>query len=490
MKTVAFNGLKWSSIQQVGFQVLNYTSIIALVYWVDPEIHGLFAIAALAPGLAGVLGAMGLSEIIIKDVDTDFQEKIPTYWSLVLVVACVLYLLSCSFSLIVAWFYKDEFSFQEIFNTSLILSCIAPTGPLKAMMEALHSRKYDFKRISLLNLSSFFIGIIPVFIFGYLGYDRLAIGGKFLLPHLSYLVLGVFFYKLDFGLRWDRSILNKIKNFSTFYSLNNIINYFLRNIDYIIIAKFFNSSVLGQYVIAYKILLFPMKNVTSTITRVGMPILSKLDSAGKEFKRRYFSMLEGISMITFPIMIFLAFHSELIVSITFSEKYDLLPMMISTLSIVGAIQSTVSPVGMLFIFKERMQLMMFTNIISFTLVALAILLASSFSESIFIVMLTYALTYVLLVMPISTLFIYKNYNFKFMDSFKAFNPYLLGVMLSVIVPYILVLETRHMLNDGVRLVLSFLIFGGSYLVFLVLLDRSKFGPRFFHYYLIKLKLVR
>lgn len=473
----------------MGVQSLNYASVIALAYWVDPDIHGFFAIAALAAGLTGVLGAMGLSELIVKDVDSDFQEKITVYWSLVLIVAGVLYLLSCFFSLIVAWFYQDEFSFQEMFTTSLILSFIAPVGPLRAMMEALHSRKYDFKRISLVTLSSFLVGIIPIFILGYLDYDRLALGGKFLLPHLSYLLIGVFIYRLDFGLKWDKSILGKIKRFSTFYSLNNIVNYFLRNIDYIVLAKFFSSSVLGQYVIAYKILLFPMKNVTSTITRVGMPMLAKLDLAGKVFKRRYFRMLEGVSLITFPIMIFLALNSELIVSITFNEMYDLLPMMISTLAIVGAIQSIVSPVGMLFYFKERMQLMMFTNIISFALVALAILL-SSFSGSIFNVLITYALTYVLLVMPVSTLFIYKNYNFNVLDIFKAYVPYLGGALLSAIVGYLTVLGTSHLLNEAVRLALSFLIFGTLYLVFLVLLDRSKFGPRFFHDYLVKLKLAK
>lgn len=481
--------MKWSSFQQVGVQGLNYASVIALAYWVDPEIHGFFAIAALAAGLAGVLGAMGLREIIIKDVDTNFEEKIPAYWSLVLTVAGVLYLLSCFFSLTVAWFYQDEFPFKEMLATSLILSFIAPVGPIKAMMEALHSRKYDFKRISLVNLSSFFVGIIPVFILGYLDYDRLALGGKFLFPHLSYLLIGVFIYRLDFGLKWDRSMLRKIASFSTFYSINNIVNYFLRNIDYIVLAKFFSSSVLGQYVIAYKILLFPMKNVTSTITRVGMPMLAKLDLAGKAFKRRYFSMLEGVSLITFPIMIFLAFNSELIVSITFNDKYDLLPMMISTLAIVGAIQSIVSPVGMLFYFKERMQLMMFTNIISFTLVALAILL-SSYTGAIFNVLITYALTYVLLVLPVSILCIYKNYNFKLWDSFKACSPYLGGALVSVIVDYLAVLEISNLVNEGVRLTLSSLIFGSSYLAFLVLLDRSKFGPRFIHDYLVKLKLVR
>lgn len=489
MKKFAFNGIKWSFLQQVGVQGLNYASVIALAYWVDPEIHGFFAIAALAAGLAGVLGAMGLSEIIIKDVDTNFEEKIPTYWSLVLIVAGVLYLLSCFFSLVVAWFYQDEFSFKQLLTTSLILSFIAPAGPLRAMMEALHSRKYDFKKISLVNLSSFFVGIIPVFILGYFNYDRLALGGKFLLPHLSYLLIGVFIYRLEFSLKWDSSILGKIKRFSTFYSLNNIVNYFLRNIDYIVLAKFFSPSVLGQYVIAYKILLFPMKNVTSTITRVGMPMLAKLDSTSQAFKTRYFSMLESVSLIAFPIMIFLAFNSGLIVSITFNEKYDLLPMMISTLAIVGAIQSIVSPVGMLFYFKERMQLMMFTNIISFSIVALAIL-TSSFSGSIFYVLVTYALTYVLLVMPISVRFIYKNYNFSFLDSFKAYSPYLCGALLSVIVGYLAVLKINDLLNEVMRLALSSLIFGSSYLAFLILLDRSKFGPRFFHDYLLKLKLVR
>ena len=82
--------------------MLNYASVVALAFWVDPEVNGFFAIASLAAGLAGVLGAMGLGEIIIKDVDENFQDKVPAYWSLVLLVAGLLYILSCGLSLIVS----------------------------------------------------------------------------------------------------------------------------------------------------------------------------------------------------------------------------------------------------------------------------------------------------------------------------------------------------------------------------------------------------
>jgi O-antigen/teichoic acid export membrane protein len=102
LRAIAFKGLKWSSIQQLGVQLLNYASVVALAFWVDPEVHGFFAIASLAAGLAGVLGAMGLGEIIIKDVDENFQDKVPAYWSLVLLVAGLLYILSCGLSLIVS----------------------------------------------------------------------------------------------------------------------------------------------------------------------------------------------------------------------------------------------------------------------------------------------------------------------------------------------------------------------------------------------------
>lgn len=489
MRAIAFIGLKWSSIQQVGVQLLNYASVVALAYWVDPAVHGFFAIASLAAGLAGVLGAMGLSEIIIKDVDENFQDKVPAYWSLVLVVSALLYILSCALSLVIAWFYKDEFIFSEMIVSSLVLSSIAPLGPLRAMMEALHSRKFDFKRISLVNIISFFIGIIPVFVLGYLDFDRLAIGAKFLLPHLSYILIGLLFYNLNFSLKWDKSILIKVKRFSTFYSLNNIINYFLRNIDYMILAKFFPSSVLGQYVIAYKILLFPMKNVTSTIIRVGMPMLAKLDFQGEAFKRRYFSMLEGVALITFPMMIFLAVYSGSFVSLTFNNKYNLLPMMISTLAIVGAIQSVVSPVGMLFYFKEKMQLMMVTNIISFVIVALSILIFSNYGD-IFNVLIAYAFAYVFLVMPISILFIYPKYGFSFFNTIQAFGPYLISALLSVGLVYIISDYFGEFLNAGWRLFTTILIFSAFYLVCLLLIDKSKFGPKFYHEYLVKIKLVK
>ena len=131
-----------------------------------------------------------------------------------------------------------------------------------------------------------------------------------------------------------------------------------------ILGKFFSPSVLGQYVLAYKILLLPLKTVSGRVVQVGMPLLAKLEYESKKFKRYYFIMVEAISFIVFPSMIFLSFNSSEITYILFNNEYPILGDLIKYLAIVGAIQSIISPVGMLFYFKNNTKLMFLTSLLT------------------------------------------------------------------------------------------------------------------------------
>ncbi|WP_251268608.1 oligosaccharide flippase family protein, partial [Enterobacter hormaechei] len=75
----------------------------------------------------------------------------------------------------------------------------------------------------------------------------------------------------------------------------NIINYFSRNSDQIIIGRFFSADLLGQYSLAYRIMLFPVQNITFVLTRSLYPLLSRLQNDPKEAYKIYLKTLRAIS---------------------------------------------------------------------------------------------------------------------------------------------------------------------------------------------------
>lgn len=90
------------------------------------------------------------------------------------------------------------------------------------------------------------------------------------------------------------------------YSLNllgfNIINYFARNADYLLIGRFLGAQALRYYTLAHRIMLYPMQNISSVLVRVMFPAFSRLQEQLERFRRAYLRVAASITLVTFPLM--------------------------------------------------------------------------------------------------------------------------------------------------------------------------------------------
>jgi len=237
--------------------------------------------------------------------------------------------------------------------------------------------------------------------------------------------------KINLKFNWKPSLYKDFRNFSTYYTFNSIANYFVRNADYIIIGKFFPAKILGEYTIAYKILLFPMKNITSRIYGIMLPILSKLDFESKRFKERFFLVVSFIAFIVFPIMVFVSVSAGEWVELAFNSSYTDIKEMIILLSLVGAFQAVISPVGALYILKEKTKAM-FINSLIIALLIIVTFLFSSIYFSIFWVVLSYTIVWILLVMPLTVSIAYNIFNFNLSDFIKSIYPSIISSLLAAL----------------------------------------------------------
>jgi O-antigen/teichoic acid export membrane protein len=483
MRKQAVSSLKWSFIQQFSTQIINYISVIIIAGLVDPAIQGFVTIASIPLGFVGVLGSFGVREKIIKEKEIDELYK-ESLLSFIMLISVIAFLLSTLCVVLIAFFYKSNFDFTKMLQYGLLISSINPIIIFNHYFESFQTRELNFKGISFVNSISLLVGISISVLLAYLNYDYLAVSLKMVLPHLFNLILYLIYFKPSLNYRWNPTMYKEFKTFSTYLTLNNIANYFVRNIDYIIIGKFFNADILGQYSIAYKILLFPMKNITSRIQSVAMPMLSKLDINSQYFKQKYSMIISLIAFIVFPMMSFVAITTDIWVPLTFNIKYDLLIMMISVLAIVGTFQSLVSPVGVLYLLEESTKLMFRNSIINAVVIALVFLI-SSFWGNIYTVLIAYASSWLLLILPISIYWIYKEYQMKMSSFFYAITPAFFSILISLGIVFLYKFYIPISQYKILQLIILFVLMIGAYMFSYYLLNKEKDRSLIFYYKLIR-----
>ena len=433
MRKKAVSSLKFSFFQQFITQIINYISVIILAALVEPAVQGFMTIATIPVGFIGALGSFGIREKIIKEKEINNYYK-ESLFGLIIIISLFMFLMSIILIIVIAFFYENNFNYNKLVTYGILISCVSPIAIFNNYFESFQTRELNFKTIGFLNIISMTVGIIISIFLAIFGFQYLALSLKIILPHFFNLVLYLLFFKPSFKYIWNPTMYKEFKTFSTFFTLNNIANFFVRNIDYIIIGKFFSAEVLGQYSIAYKILLFPMKNITSRIQHVAMPMLSKLDISSNDFKKKYSMIISLIAFIVFPIMAFVAITADIWVPLTFNKNYNLLIMMIKILSVVGTFQSLVSPVGVLYLLKESTKLMFRNSIINVIIITLVFLISSYYMD-IYLVLLSYACSWLLLILPISTYWIYKEYQIKMVSFFKSMAPAFLSILISLVIIY-------------------------------------------------------
>jgi PST family polysaccharide transporter len=133
------------------------------------------------------------------------------------------------------------------------------------------------------------------------------------------------------------------------FSLNltgfSIFNYFARNADYLLIGRYLGAQELGYYTLAYRILLFPLQNISAVIGRVMYPILSTLQDDNTRFGSVYLRVCGSIALISFPLMTGIFVLAEPFVLTFFGEKWIPVIPLIKILAPLGLLQSIGTTVG-------------------------------------------------------------------------------------------------------------------------------------------------
>jgi len=140
------------------------------------------------------------------------------------------------------------------------------------------------------------------------------------------------------GLPTRRSGVRSMLLFGGNLTAFNVINYWARNLDNLLIGRVWGAAQLGLYSRAYQLLLLPIDQITAPITAVAVPALSRLVDSPERYRRAYVRILAKLAMVTMPLMVFMIVTSDWMVRVVLGSQWMGVSPIFAWLGLAGLLQ--------------------------------------------------------------------------------------------------------------------------------------------------------
>jgi PST family polysaccharide transporter len=175
----------------------------------------------------------------------------------------------------------------------------------------------------------------------------------------------------------SRAEIRSVIGLSGYLTAFNVVNYFARNADYILIGSLLGKTELGYYSMAYRILMFPLQNLSAVITRVTLPAFSRIHTDDARFRRGYLASIGAIALISFPVMAGVFAVARPFVDAAFGEKWLPMVPILMIFAPVGMIQSIVATAGSIYIAKNQTAAMFKWGLVAAVIVVISFVVGLS-----------------------------------------------------------------------------------------------------------------
>lgn len=348
LKQSAVSGVRWSLVAQIVRQIMQFLTTAVLARLLSPSDFGLVGMATVITGFISIFNDLGTSAAIIQRKQISDSLVSTIFWVNVIIgLLASLILLVCS--PLVAIFYREP----RVTEVLRVLALTFIISGFSIAHKAILQKKIAFSILAKIEIISVILGSITGISSAFLGLGvwSLVLQTLVLVSSTSILLWVASQWKPQFVF-----CVNDLREVSS-YSLNltgfSVFNYFVRNGDYILIGRFLGSQDLGYYTLAYRLMLYPLQNVSSVIGRVMFPVLSQVQDDNVKFRSVYLKAIATISLIVFPVMTGLCVLAEPFILVVFGQQWRPVILLLIILSPLGMIQSLASTVGNIYNAKGR-----------------------------------------------------------------------------------------------------------------------------------------
>lgn len=298
--------------------VLNLFITAVLARLLTPEEYGVVAIVNVFVSFFAILADFGVGNAVVQN-QTLTKGDVQNIFVWSLKRALGLGVLFALLAFPVSVFYNDNVYLRII--PLLAISVVFSAANM--VPNALLLKKKNFKMIALRLVVVCILSAIVTIALACCGASYYALVVNTIMSSFLNFAWNMF----GSGLRFTAAIgdkkqsVAKVKVFSSYLLKFNVMNYFSRNLDNILIGKFMGAEQLGYYNKAYQLMLYPMNNFTSVITPILLPFLADKQNDTKYIYKKYMETVRVLSLLGVYITVFCIFSSYELVGILYGSAW-------------------------------------------------------------------------------------------------------------------------------------------------------------------------
>lgn len=342
----------WTTISQfirLGGQFLTTVILARMLPAAD---FGVIALATVVTGFVAMFRDLGTSAAIIQRSNPS-QAMLSSVCWLNLAFALALWLVFAALAPAVAAVLAEP-RLVDVLQTLLIALPITAFG---AIPQALLEKASRFRTIALIESAGAAAGLGGAVWAAWQGW------GVFSLVLQALLAAAVNSIGCWAGCGWrpafvlDRRSLSGLLTFGGNLVGFNIFNYIIRNIDNLLVGRYLGTTDLGYYSMAYRLMLWPLQNISSVVGRALFPVISRLQSEHRELSTVYLQATVAVVFVSAPLMFGFFVLREPLVSVALGSEWQPVADVLAWLIPVGLLQSIGSTVGSLYLATGRTDVM-------------------------------------------------------------------------------------------------------------------------------------
>ena len=343
LKDKTLSGLKWTFIGRFGSQGINFLISIVLARLVLPEEFGLVGMVMVIMGFANLVSEFGLTMALIQRRDVTEAHRSSVFWVSIGVGA----LLTAGF-----FFAADAISAfydrPRLVTLTRVIALAFLLKSLEVVPRAVLQRAMDFDRLARAEIASTIVPGVVGITMAALDFKEWALVGQ-QLTRAAFLAGFIWVQSRWFPRqRFRFSAFRDLLRFSVGQLGFNVVNYWGRNLDELLIGQALGERDLGIYQRAYSLMLMPISQITAVITRVMFPALASIQDDKERVRRIFLRALALIAFAGFPALAGLIAVAEPFILTLYGDTWAGVVPILQILSAASLLQVVCNPVGWLY----------------------------------------------------------------------------------------------------------------------------------------------
>jgi len=369
--TLARRGAMWSAGLIASRYLVSVSATAVLARLLTAKDYGLIGMVATFTALFQFFSDFGLSWATVRCKDLRRQQADNLFWINTGGGALLWAICSLCGPMLNRFYGRTELSSVTVVLGATFLFSGAAVQPM-----AILRRQMRFRQLTVVELYSHLAGALIGITLAMWHFGYWALVGQAVAAQCALAVLLMLRCRYWPGApRADSGTLPLLK-FGGYLAAFGGVTYLARNLDSVLIGRYWGADELGYYSRAYFLMMLPAFLATGSLNAVMVPALSVLHEDTQKLGQAYQTAVGMVGLIAFPFAFGLAVTAREVVDFVYGPKWAPVASIFAWLSIACLFQPLQATLGWLYIAANKTRTMFFVGVAASAIVCAAFVIGN------------------------------------------------------------------------------------------------------------------